>query len=29
MDENQGWITPQNFEKKMAEGTITFEAEDD
>lgn len=28
MDDDEGWITPQNFEKKMAEGTAAFEDSD-
>ena len=27
MDEDEGWVTPKNYEQKMAENTSTFQQE--
>lgn len=27
MDEDQGWVTPKNYERKMAEGLAHFDNE--
>ena len=29
LDENEGWVTPQNYEQKMAENTATFQQENE